>query len=114
MVRLFGPFVFLAMFSSLAIYPQQFGEISGTTTDATGAVMPGAVVTVANTATQQVRTATSNGSGVYSMPNILPGTYDFRVEKAGFKVTTRREVEVQVGDVIRLDFALQLGDVSQQ
>jgi Carboxypeptidase regulatory-like domain len=114
MIRLFGRLACLATVAILAVYPQQFGEITGTTTDSTGAVIPGSVVTLTNTATQQVRTATSNGSGVYSLPNMLPGAYDFRAEKTGFKVSIRRGVEIQVGDVIRGDFALELGEVSQQ
>ena len=72
-----------------------------------------ASVTVTNVATQQVRAALSNEAGIYSAPAILPGIYNVRVEKAGFKISTRTAVEVQVGDVIRADFSLQLGEISQ-
>ena len=93
---------------------QQFGEITGTTMDASGAVIVGALVSVTNTATQQVRNVTSNESGVYTVPYLVPGTYSLRVEKAGFKVSTSAGVEVHVDDVIRADFRLELGEVSQQ
>ena len=72
-------------------------------TPASGAVIVDASVTVTNVATQQVRAALSNEAGIYSAPAILPGIYNVRVEKAGFKTSTRTAVEVQVGDVIRAD-----------
>lgn len=109
-----GRLALLVAASLTGLYAQQFGEITGTITDATGAVLVGAVVTATNTATDLVRTATSNSSGIYALPNLPPGTYNLHAEKAGFKVTVRAAVEVQVDDVIRGDFALQLGDVSQQ
>ena len=54
-----------------------------------------------------------NEAGIYSAPAILPGIYNVRVEKSGFKVSTRTAVEVQVGDVIRANFSLQLSEISQ-
>src|SRR5258708_17761024 len=76
---------------------QQFGEITGTISDATGAVIAGARVTVTNIATEQVRSAVSNDTGVYSIPYLVPGTYSVRAEKAGFKVTTQAVVDVHFG-----------------
>ena len=70
-------------------------------------------MTVTNVATQRTRAALSNDAGIYSAPAILPGIYNVRVEKAGFKISSRTAVEVQVGDVIRADFSLQLGEISQ-
>jgi hypothetical protein len=93
---------------------QQFGEVTGTVTDASGAVIAGAQVRVTNTATQQARSAASNDSGVYSVPYLVPGTYAVRAEKSGFKVTTQSDVEVHVGDVARIDFRLELGEITQQ
>jgi len=103
----------LATIPVLGVYTQQFGELRGTITDSSGAVIVDASVTVTNVATQQVRAALSNEAGIYSVPAILPGIYNVRVEKAGFKTSTRTAVEVQVGDVIRADFSLQLGEISQ-
>ena len=103
----------LATIPVLGVYAQQFGELRGTITDVSGAVIVDASVTVTNVATQQVRAALSNEAGIYSAPAILPGIYNVRIEKAGFKTSTRTAVEVQVGDVIRADFSLQLGEISQ-
>ena len=114
MIRVFSALILLGTVCGPVLLAQQFGEITGTTMDATGAVVVGAVITITNIDTQQVRTVTSNDRGVYRMPDILPGIYNVRVEKAGFKVSTRTAMEVQVGDVVRADFTLQLGEVTQQ
>jgi hypothetical protein len=98
----------------LQMSAQQFGEISGTVTDSSGATITGALVTVTNTATHQVRNAQTNDSGNYSVPYLVPGAYEIRAEKAGFKVTTRTGVDVQVGSVARIDFSLEVGQLSQQ
>ena len=98
---------------ALSIYGQQTGEVTGTVTDATGALVAGATVTATNTATQQVRTAASNDTGTYALPFLQPGVYDLRAEKSGFKLITHPAVTVQVGDVARIDFAMEVGTVSQ-
>src|SRR2546423_3558595 len=103
----------LTMIPVPEIYAQQFGEIRGTITDASGAAIVDAAVTVTNSATQQVRAAVTNETGTYSAPAILPGFYNVRVEQGGFKASTRTAIELQVGDVIRADFVLQLGEVTQ-
>jgi hypothetical protein len=103
----------LATIPVLGLYAQQYGEIRGTITDVSGAVVPEVSVTFTNAATQQVRVATSNDTGLYAAPNMLPGVYSVRVEKTGFKVTTQTAMEVQVGDVIGADFVLQLGEMTQ-
>src|SRR3990172_5101819 len=60
------------------------GTISGTVRDATGAIIPGARVTATNTDTGNVRSATSDGSGRYVIPQLNPGTYSVSAETSGF------------------------------
>jgi hypothetical protein len=98
---------------ALVVYGQQTGEVTGTITDASGALVAGANVTATNTATQQVRTAASNDTGTYTLPYLQPGNYDLRAEKAGFKLVTHPGVAVQVGDVARINFNMEVGTVSQ-
>jgi Carboxypeptidase regulatory-like domain len=93
---------------------QQMGTITGTVSDSTGAVISGAAITVTNTATQQVRPATTTDAGAYTVPYLLPGNYEVKAEKAGFKVSTHAGVDVQVGGVARVDFAMEVGTQSQQ
>jgi len=61
------------------------GTISGTVKDATGAVVPGASVTISNPANGLVRTVMSSDSGEFVAPSLLPGTYNITVEMKGFK-----------------------------
>src|SRR5438105_9518605 len=98
---------------ALPLGAQNFAEITGAVSDATGAVMAGAAVTAISAATNQVRRATTNETGNYSLPYLVPGAYDVRVESAGFKVATRKGVELQVDAVGRIDFKLEVGEITQ-
>src|SRR5829696_7704975 len=80
---------------------QGTGEITGTITDATGSIVPGASVRVTNTATGAERNAISNEAGVYSVPALPPATYAVVVELQGFQTQTRRELVLQVQQVAR-------------
>jgi hypothetical protein len=88
-------------------------EFTGTVTDATGAVVGGARVTVTNLSTNLQRVITTNSAGVYDAPALPPGTYSVRVELAGFRSEVRNNIEVQVGQVARLNFTLQVGNVTE-
>ena len=103
----------IALFSLLAWPQEPTGEILGTVLDPTGAVVSGAVVTVTNTSTGATRSLTSNSAGVYNAPALTPGIYSVRVTMKGFITNIRNNVEVAVGQQIRTDFSLQLGDVNQ-
>src|SRR5881296_3700656 len=92
---------------------QTDGSISGVIRDASGAVIPGAMVTVTNPATNQVRSAISNEAGVYNFPVLQPGKYNIKVELPGFRTITQNDVELQIQQSARIDFTLQVGDVSQ-
>src|SRR5207245_9613469 len=78
---------------------QADGSISGVIRDASGAVIPGAMVTVTNPATNQVRSAISNEAGVYNFPVLQPGKYNIKVELPGFR--TIRSEERRVGKECR-------------
>ncbi|MFN7923572.1 MAG: carboxypeptidase-like regulatory domain-containing protein [Bryobacteraceae bacterium] len=104
----------VALVCALSLRAQNFAEITGAVTDPTGAVMVGAAVTIRNTDTNQTRSAVTNETGNYSLPYLVPGTYDLRVEIGGFKAATRKGIVLQVGAVARIDFAMEVGEVSQQ
>ncbi|MCL6506107.1 MAG: carboxypeptidase regulatory-like domain-containing protein, partial [Bryobacteraceae bacterium] len=84
------------------------GQIVGTVTDPTGAVVPNAKVTVRAQATQVTRSATTNEAGLYTFTNLLPGDYEVTVEASGFS-TQRRPVTVAVGARATVDFRLEVG-----
>src|SRR5512139_759193 len=70
------------------------GQIAGFVKDQQGAVVPGATVTLLNTATQVARSVTTDGQGYYIAVSILPGVYDVSVELSGFKKFTQTRVKV--------------------
>ena len=103
----------LAFISILPASAQTFGEITGQVADASGAMIPGAAVTVTNTGTNAVRTSVTNSSGLYSFPALVPGMYRVKVEASGFKSVTRTEIELQVQQTARIDFSLDVGQVTE-
>ena len=94
-------------------FGQTFGSIGGDTRDSTGAVVAGAVVTAVNVGTNASRNVVTNEAGAYSFPSLPPGTYTVKVEKVGFKTVIRNEIELQVQLAARVDFELQIGQVSE-
>ena len=90
-----------------------YGSIVGTVSDASGAPMPGATVTLTNTGTSERRSADTSGDGAYRFVNLVPGNYSLAVEKTGFKRITRDRIAVNVDSVVRTDLAMEIGDVSQ-
>lgn len=96
-----------------ALHAQTLGEITGIVADSSGAVVAGANITATNNGTNQVRSTTSNASGVYSFPAINPGVYTVKVEARGFKTGISNNVEVQVQANVRIDFDLVVGQVSE-
>jgi Carboxypeptidase regulatory-like domain len=89
------------------------GAITGTVADPTGAVVTGAVVTVTNPSTNTQRIVSTNSSGIYDVPALMPGTYNLKIEMKGFTTQVRNDIELQVAQVARIDVTLQLGNVSE-
>ena len=94
-------------------FSQTFGSIGGEVHDATGAIIAGATVTAINIGTNASRTVATNDAGGYSFPSLPPGTYTVKVEKPGFKTVVRNQIELQVQLAARVDFELQVGQVSE-
>ena len=90
----------------------QTAELTGQITDPSGANVPAAGVTVTNTDTGTHRNAKSNAVGLYTIPLLQPGPYRIAVEKAGFQQVVR-DVRLQVEQVLRVDFSLQVGAMNQ-
>jgi hypothetical protein len=86
-----------------------YGSLFGTVTDSSGAAIPNANITVKDEAKGTVVTATSNGSGDYSVPHLIPDVYDLKVTAKGFKVFETKGISVQADTSPRIDPALQIG-----
>jgi hypothetical protein len=89
------------------------GAISGTITDPSGAVVPGAQVVLTNKGTNAAVTQTTNSSGQYVFPNIAPGTYALTVKKDGFRNETIDNISADVDKTTNLPVALQVGSQTQ-
>ncbi len=89
-----------------------YGSLVGNVVDQNGAVVQGASVTITNKGTSQVREATTNTSGEYSIINVLPGVYDIKVTKQGFTTYTQTELNVTANNALRVDVTMRIGNVS--
>ncbi len=90
-----------------------FGSVVGTVNDATGAAVPQSSVTLINTGTADRRTSQTDQSGAYQFVNLTPGQYRVEIEKQGFRKFVRDNVLVEVQSTLRIDVAMQVGEVSQ-
>src|SRR5947199_7771249 len=104
---------FSVLLSVVPALAQTQAGLSGVIHDSSGAVIPGVSVTVTNPATNFVRSAIANEAGVYNLPGLQPGRYNIKVELPGFRTITQNDVELQVQQSARLDFTLQVGQLSE-
>ena len=88
------------------------GRILGLVGDQSGAVIPGAKVTITNTATGVARSLTTTNAGEYIAPNLEPGPYSVTVEAPGFEKLQRTGLELEVARDIRVDAKMLPGSVS--
>ncbi|HEY0161551.1 MAG TPA: carboxypeptidase regulatory-like domain-containing protein [Edaphobacter sp.] len=89
-------------------------QLVGTVSDSTGAVIKDASVTAVNAATKVEYKGVTNGDGFYTIPFVLPGTYNITVEAKGFNKTTANGATVQLNSSARTDFSLQVGDAGTE
>ena len=102
-------FVFAA---SLSLAQQPTASLTGLITDPNGAVVPGAVVTVTNKATNLIRTATTNDEGVFTISGLPVGLYTANVKASGFDTkTSSADITLTVGQTVRLDTQLDVGKI---
>jgi len=88
-------------------------SIQGTVVDPSGAVVPGADVTVQNQGTSITSNLTTDGSGTFIAPVLQVGVYRVTVTATGFKTYSRPNIELRVADRVRLNIELQTGDVTE-
>jgi hypothetical protein len=104
----------LLLVTSLRLVGQTFtGDLLGTVKDSTGAVIPGANVTLTQVSTGAKFTATTDKSGDYLFTELQPGRYRLEVSKQGFQTKTVSDIELLVAQRTRLDVSLEIGAVMQ-
>ncbi len=90
-----------------------YGSVVGTVTDQSGAVVPGATVTITNPQTGQTKEGVSDAAGNYVIQNVLEGTYDLSIKMAGFRNYLEKGVVVSINTVRHANVILQVGQVNE-
>lgn len=89
-------------------------SLVGTVADSGGAVMGGVAITAVNTGTREQYTTTTNNEGSYNFQFVKIGTYDITATHSGFESITKKGVLVETNQVVRTDFAMRVGQVSEK
>ncbi len=102
----------LLLVGALSAFAQN-AQLTGRITDPTGSVVAGVSVTLANTDTGISRTATTNGEGYFTVPLLSRGNYEIKLSANGFKPVARSGVTLDEGQLLRLDFKLEVGTTQE-
>ncbi len=104
----------LFMASTLSVHAQtNYGSVRGRVTDAQGAVVSDAIISLINSETHLDRSTRSNASGAYFFTAVDPGTYTIAISTSGFKKTERKDVVIELGATATIDEKLEVGTVGE-
>lgn len=92
---------------------QNTASLTGTVQDASGGIVPGAVVKLTSQGQGTVRTSQTNEAGLYQFSFLPAGVYDIEVAMQGFKTLIQRDVTIAVAQTLRRDLALELGNIAE-
>ena len=106
-LSLFAAAVLLMAMSQSVLAQSSNGQVTGLVMDSTGAAVEGASIIATNTATGVAYATKSNSSGVYVVPQLVPGPYKVSLSKDGFATVERTQLTVRTGDHLSLDFSLK-------
>src|SRR5262249_35630448 len=103
----------LLLLSAARVSAQTSGEITGLVSDPSGAAVAGATVMVTNKATGATRISATNSEGLYAFPSLLPGVYELKIERQGFKTAHLDNITLEVQQTARRDVAMEVGAVGE-
>src|SRR5712691_3678331 len=103
----------LAVTCGAASAQETTGTITGTTSDQTGAVLPGVSVTIKNINTATSRTVFTNDTGMYTAPLLPVGACEVTFELQGFQTVTQRNITLHVNDRLQIDGRMSVGGVAE-
>jgi len=104
----------LALSIPAAVHAQVAATLSGTVTDSTGGWVASAKVSIKNHSTEITSEVTTDAGGLYSAPNLVPGTYDVTITAPGFAPQEKTGVTLGVAESRVLNISLQVGQITQQ
>src|SRR5437016_3431653 len=113
MKRLLGISLLLIWIAAAAHGQGVSGTVVGTVSDQSGAVLPGAKVTIINVGTQFTRTVQTNDAGEYVASSFPPGPLRIEAEHAGFDKLLRQGAQLAAAETLRVDLTLSVGQVEQ-
>ena len=108
-ISIFVIALFALFLTAPAAIAQSSGEVAGTVTDATGAIISGATVTLKNLATNAERQVKSDSAGIYAFTNVQPAQYTVTATSSGFG-TTKTDIVVAIGGHVTADEKLQVSN----
>jgi hypothetical protein len=108
--------LFFAALLGISVLSAQstFGEIRGTVSDPSGSVIADAKVNASNAATNEKFSASTDENGNYAFLNLRAGSYEIKVEKAGFKSFVSKQVILRAREIARIDAALSVGELATE
>lgn len=105
--------LFTLVLATCLVAQQTTATINGTVTDASGAVLAGAEITVTSAATANARTTVSGSAGDYTIAFLPPGTYSMKVAAKGFATVQQNGVTLQVGQTVTLNQTMKPGGANE-
>ena len=105
--------LFTLILATALVGQQTTASINGTITDASGAVLPGAEVTVTNPATGLTRSSTTGSAGDYNIPLLPPGTYSMKVSAKNFASVQQNDINLLVGRTLTINQTLKAGGANE-
>jgi hypothetical protein len=112
-IRLLGSILGIVLISVPLFAQTTTGRILGVVTDQSGAALTGATLIITDVQRGVTRTVTSDQAGEYVAPDLAPGIYSVRAQAPGFKSVERANIQLEVARDVRIDLALQPGQVSE-
>jgi Carboxypeptidase regulatory-like domain len=109
LIGIISVFLFAVFLTSFPAMAQSSGEVSGTVTDPSGAIVSGATVTLKNVDTNAERTTTTSSAGLFSFPNVQPAQHTVTITSTGFS-NYKASVEVTVGARLTLEVKLTVSN----
>ena len=106
--------ILLVLMTCTGLWAQATAQINGVVQDSSGAVLPGVEITATQTQTGVSRMTVSNETGLYTLPNLPLGPYKLEASLPGFRAFAQSGLVLQVGDNLRINVTLQVGQVSEQ
>ena len=94
-------------------FAQGYGSIGGTVTDTSGAVVPGADITLTQVGTGLQRKAQAGGTGTYVFPTLAPSVYRISAKSSGFAAFTENDIQVRADNAVTVNIALKPGDTTE-